>query len=102
MKFFGSPLDMANNLKMACLGKFVKYELTSSSKENCATFISGNQYNNRLTQQSFLESAASLSNNNKERSINSTERQAQRASATCNKNFTGTSQLNTVGQCQIY
>ena len=39
---------------------------------------------------------------NKERSINSTERQAQRASAICNKNFTGTSQLNTVGQCQIY
>jgi len=75
--------------------------LTSSSKENCATFISGNQYD-RLTQQSFLEAAASLSNSSKERSVNSTERQAQGASAICNKNFTGTSQLNTVGQCQIY
>jgi hypothetical protein len=59
--------------------------LTSSSKENCATFISGNQYD-RLTQQSFLEAAASLSNSSRERSINSTERQAQAASAMCKKN----------------
>ena len=35
--------------------------MTSSSKENCSTFISGNQYD-RLTQQSFLELAVSLSN----------------------------------------
>ena len=50
----------------------------------------------------FLEAAASLSNTSREKSINTTERQAQGASAVCNKNFTDTSQLNTVGQCQIY
>ena len=50
----------------------------------------------------FVEIAVSLSNSSRERSINSTERQAQGASATCNKNFTGRSQLNTFGQCQIY
>ena len=99
MKIFCSSLDIRDNLKVA----FSNKNLTNIiSKENCATFISGNQYNSRLTQQSFLESAASLSNNSKERSINSTERQTQRASAICNKNFTGTFQLNTVGQCQIH
>ena len=99
MNFFGSSLAIRDNFKVAFFGK----NLTNIiSTENCATFTSGNQYNNRLTQQSFLESAASLSNNSKERSINSTERQAQRASAICNKNFIGTSQLNTVGQCQIH
>ena len=50
----------------------------------------------------FLEAAASLSNTSREKSINTTERQAQGASAVCNKNFTDTSQLNTAGQCQIY
>ena len=50
----------------------------------------------------FVEIAVSLSNSSRERSINSTERQTQGASAICNKNFTGTSQLNIVGQCQIY
>ena len=50
----------------------------------------------------FLEAAAALSNTSREKSINTTERQAQGASAVSNKNFTDTSQLNTAGQCQIY
>ena len=63
--------------------------------------MSGNQYH-RLIQQSFLETAASLSDSSREKNINTTERQAQGASAVCNKNFTGSSQLNTDCQCQIY
>ena len=55
-----------------------------------------------MTHQSFLEAAASLSNSSIEKSINTTERQAQGASAVCNKKFTDISQLNTAGQCQIY
>ena len=43
-----------------------------------------------------------LSNSSREKSINTTERWAQEASAVCNKNFTDRSQLNTAGQCQIY
>ena len=98
MKFFCSSLDIRDNLKVAFFGK----NLTSIiSKENCATFISGNQYD-RLSQQSFLVAVASLSNSSREKYINTTERQAQGASAVCNKNFTGRSQLNTDGQCQIY
>ena len=50
----------------------------------------------------FLEAAASLSNSSREKYINTTERQAQGASAVCNKNFTARSQLNTACQCQIY
>ena len=55
--------------------------------------------NDRLSQQSFL---VALSNSSREKYINTTERHAQGASAVCNKNFTGRSQLNTAGQCQIY
>ena len=98
MKFFGSSLAIRDNFKVAFFGK----KLTNViSKENCATFISGNQYD-RLSQQSFLVAVASLSNSSREKYINTTERQAQGASAVCNKNFTGRSQLNTAGQCQIY
>ena len=47
--FFCSSLDIRDNLKVAFFGK----NLTNIiSKENCATFISGNQYD-RLSQQSF-------------------------------------------------
>jgi hypothetical protein len=98
MKFVCSSLDIRDNFKVAFFGK----KLTNViSKENCVTFLSGNQYD-RLTHQSFFEAAASLSNNSREKSINTTERRAQGASAVCNKNFTGRSQLNTAGQCQIY
>jgi hypothetical protein len=95
MKFFCSSLDIRDNLKVAFFGKSI------ISKENCAIFISGNQYD-RLSHQSFLVAVASLRNNSREKYINTTERHAQGASAVCNKNFTGRSQLNTAGQCQIY
>ena len=53
MKFFCSSLDIRDNLKVAFFGK----NLTSIiSKENCATFMSGNQYD-RLSQQSFLSTS---------------------------------------------
>ena len=42
------------------------------SKENCATFLSGNQYD-RLSQQSFLVAVASLSNKSREKYINTTQ-----------------------------
>jgi hypothetical protein len=55
MKFYGSSLAMAKNLNVAFSGiKIVNFEVTSSTKENCYTFISANQCD-RLTQQSFLE-----------------------------------------------
>ena len=73
----------------------------SFQKRIMPLFIPGNQYD-RLSQQSFFEAAAALSNTSREKSINTTERQAQGASAACNKNFTDTSQLKTAGQCQIY
>ena len=58
MKIFCSSLDIRDNLKVAFFDK----NLTNIiSKENCATFISGNQYD-RLSQQSFLLAVASLSN----------------------------------------
>ena len=65
MKFFGSSLDIRDNLKAAFLEK-------NPSKVNCATFISGNQYD-RLNHQNFLEAAASLSNRSRKKSINTTE-----------------------------
>ena len=98
MKFFGSSLAIRDNFKVAFFGKNLTNVI---SKEICATFISGNQYD-RLSQQSFLVAVASLSNSSRVRYINTTERQAQGASAVCNKNFTGRSQLNTAGQYQIY
>ena len=98
MKFFGSSLAIRDNFKVAFFGK----KLTNIiSTENCATFISGNQYD-RLSQQSFLVAVASLNNSSREKYINTTERQAQGASAVCNKNFTVRSQLNKACQCQIY
>ena len=55
MQKWMNDMDMANNLKVAFFWEnFVKYELTSSSKDNCSTFWSGDQYD-RLTQQSFLD-----------------------------------------------
>ena len=53
MKFFCSSLDIRDNFKVAFFGKNVTNII---SKENCPTFISGNQYD-RLIQQSFLEAA---------------------------------------------
>ena len=95
--FFCSSLDIRDDLKVAFFGK----KLTSIiSKENSATFISGNQYN-RLSQQSFLAAVASLSNS-REKCFNTTERQAQGGCAVCNKNFTGRSQPKTDDQCKIY
>ena len=83
-KKIGSSLDMANNMKVAFFGK----KLTNIiSTENCATFISGNQYD-RLSQQSFFVAVVSLRNSSREKYINTTERQAQGASAVCNKKFT--------------
>ena len=97
MIFFCSSLDIRDDLKVAFFGK----KLTSIiSKENSATFISGNQYN-RLSQQSFLAAVASLSNS-REKCFNTTERQAQGGCAVCNKNFTGRSQPKTDDQCKIY
>ena len=98
MKFSCSSLDIKDNFKVAFFGK----NLTNiSSTENCATFTSGNQYD-RLSQQSFFVAVASLGNSSREKSINTTEWQAQGASSVCNKNFTARSQLNTACQCQIY
>ena len=83
MNFFGSSLAIRDNFKVAFFGK----NLTNIiSTENCATFISGNQYD-RLSQQSFFVAVATLSNSSREKYINTTERQAQGASAVCNKNF---------------
>ena len=83
MKFFGSSLAIRDNVKVAFFGK----NLTNIiSTENCATFISGNQYD-RLSQQSFFVAVASLGNSSREKYINTTERQAQGASAVCNKDF---------------
>ena len=64
-------LYMADNLNVAFFGKILS---NMSWQENCATFMSGNQYD-RLSQQSFLSAAASLSNSSTEKSINTTERQ---------------------------
>ena len=87
MNFFGPSWALANNLKVAFFEKFI-------SKDNCAIFISSNQYD-RLTHQSFLEAAASLGNTS-ERKVSILLRLR-----VC-KNFTDTSQPNTAGQCQIY
>ena len=66
---------------------FLEKKMTNIiSTENCATFISGNQYD-RLSQQSFFVAVVSLSNSSREKYINTTERQAQGVSAVCNKNF---------------
>ena len=63
MKLFGSSLAIRDNFKVAFFGK----KLTNViSKENFATFLSGNQYD-RLTHQSFFEAAASLGNNSREK-----------------------------------
>ena len=52
---------MADDFNLAFFGgKFVKYELTSSSKENCANFISGSDKRDCLCKV-FFEVAA-LSN----------------------------------------
>ena len=51
MNFFGSSLTIRDNFNMAFFGK----KLTNIiSKEICATFISGNQYDRFSQQQSFL------------------------------------------------
>ena len=70
MKFFCSSLDIRDNLKVAFFGKIsLKIEL-------CHFYIWYYQYD-RLIQQSFFEATASLSNSSREKSINTTERQAQ-------------------------
>ena len=102
MKFFGSSLDIRDNLKVAFFGKILSNMSWHLPQKRIAPLlylvINMTDWLSRV----FVEIAVSLSNSSRERSINSTERQAQGASATCNKNFTGRSQLNTVGQCQIY
>ena len=49
--FFGSSLAIRDNFKVAFFGKNLTNVI---SKENCATFISGNQYDRLSQQQSFL------------------------------------------------
>ena len=102
MKFFGSSLDIRDNLKVAFFGKILSNMSWHLPQKRIAPLlylvINMTDWLSRV----FVEIAVSLSNSSRERSINSTERQAQGASATCNKNFTGRSQLNTFGQCQIY
>ncbi len=97
-----SSLDIRDNLKVAFLGKILSNMSWHLPQKRIAPLlylvINMTDWLSRV----FVEIAVSLSNSSRERSINSTERQAQGASATCNKNFTGRSQLNTVGQCQIY
>ena len=93
---------MADNLKVAFFGKKLSNLSWHLPQKRIAPLlylvINMTDWLSRV----FVEIAVSLSNSSRERSINSTERQAQGASATCNKNFTGRSQLNTFGQCQIY
>ena len=55
-----------------------------------------------MNQQKFSWISCSLSNKNREKNINTTERRAQGTSAVCNKKIPDSSQLNTAGQCQIY
>ena len=51
MNFFGSSLAIRDNFKVAFFGKNLTNVI---SKEICATFISGNQYDRLSQQQSFL------------------------------------------------
>ena len=93
MNFFGSSLAIRDNFKVAFFGKNLANVI---SKEICAPFISGNQYD-RLTHQSFFEAAASLSNNSRENSINTT-----RSKCSLQQKFHRHVSAHTAGQCQIY
>ena len=97
MKNFCSSLDIRDILKVAFFGK--KWQISFQGRIVPLLYLVINICNDRLSQQSFL---VALSNSSREKYINTTERHAQGASTVCNKNFTGRSQLNTAGQCQIY
>ncbi len=77
MKFFGSSLDIRDNLKVAFFGKILSNMSWHLPQKRIAPLlylvINMTDWLSRV----FVEIAVSLSNNSRERSINSTERQAQ-------------------------
>ena len=100
MKFFCSSLDIRDNLKVTFFGKILSnmsWYLPQKRIFPCLYLvINMTDWLSRVFVKLLLHLVTAIERKD------ANERLAQGASAVCNKNISGISQLNTAGQCQSY